>query len=81
MGLSLLNHPKEVFKGCKTGIIDLKIEKENLLQLTLPEFKTILKKEKSQRINWFSFVFWCFISAVIFLFPLLILILLLVINI
>lgn len=83
MGFSLLNHPKEVLKGYKaginsTGIIDLKIDKKALLALSISELKSIIKKEKTQKLNWFAFLFWCFISEIIFLFPLLVIISILV---
>ena len=79
MGFSLLNHPKEVLKGYKAGInsigiIDLKMEKKALLSLSISELKSIIKKGKSQKLNWFSFLFWCVFSEIVFLFPLLILI-------
>ena len=79
MGFSLLNYPKEVFKGFKTGInstgiIDLEMDKVQLTNLTISELKSIIKKEKTKNLNWVSFLFWCFICEVVFLFPLLILI-------
>ncbi|WP_298782245.1 hypothetical protein [uncultured Polaribacter sp.] len=78
MGFSLLNYPKEVFKGYKTGInsigiIDLKLDKKAILKLSITELKKIIKKEKTKKLNWFSFLFWCLISEIIFLFPFLIL--------
>ena len=83
MGFSLLNNPKEVLKGYKvginsTGIIDLKIDKKTLLNLSITELKSIIKKEKTKKLNWFSFLFWCFVSELVLLFPLLILIFILV---
>ena len=85
MGFSLLNHPKKVLKGYKsginsTGIIDLNIDKKVLLNLSLLELKTIIKKEKTQTLNWIPFLFWCFVSEVIFLFPLITLVLILIYN-
>lgn len=79
MGFSIFNHPKEVLKGYKSGInskgiIDLKMDKATLLSLSISELKIIVKKDKKQSLNWFSFLFWCFISELIFLFPVLILI-------
>ena len=79
MGFSVLNHPKEVLKGYKSGInskgiIDLKMDKATLLNLSISDLKTIIKKDKKQSLNWFSFLFWCFISTSVFLFPVLILI-------
>jgi hypothetical protein len=79
MGFSLLNHPKEVFKGYRTGInsigiIDLKIDKKNLLKLSIPILKSTIKKKKTKKLNWFLFIFWCFSSLFFFLFPLVLLI-------
>lgn len=83
MGFSLLNHPKEVLKGYKSGInsigiIDLEIDKKALLNLSIDELKSIIQKKKTKNLNWFSFLFWFFVSEVVFLFPLLILISILV---
>ena len=77
MGFSLLNHPKEVFKGYNAGIntrgiVDLRMEKEVLLNLSISELKKIIKKDKIKKLNWFQFLFWCFISEIVVLFPLLI---------
>lgn len=74
MGFSLLTHPKEVFKGYKIGIntkgvIDLKIEKETLLKLSVSELKTLIKKDKTKRLNWFQFLLWSFTSIIVVLFP------------
>lgn len=85
MGFSLLNHPKEVLKGYKaginsTGIIDLEMDKKTLLELSISELKAKIKKEKTQHINWFSFLFWCFVSQIIFLFPVFILIIILTLT-
>jgi hypothetical protein len=79
MGFSLLVFPKEVLRGFKAGInskgiVDLKMSKKELLQIPVSELKKNLKKEKVKKINWFSFLFWCFISEVILFSPLLILI-------
>ncbi|WP_298878856.1 hypothetical protein [uncultured Polaribacter sp.] len=81
MGFSLLIHPKEILKGYKTGlntkgIIDLKINKEDLLKLSIPELKEIIKKDETTKMNWLLFIFWSLISTTIVLFPLIILILL-----
>lgn len=83
MGFSLLNYPKEVYKGYKVGInsigiIDLKINKEALLNMSIPELKETIKKDKTKKFNWFNFLFWCFISELTFLFPFLILIAILI---
>ncbi len=79
MGFSFLNYPKEVLNGYKKGInvigiIDLKIEKNALLNLSIDELKTIIKKKKPIKMNtlqWVLFVFWITISEIIVLSPLL----------
>ena len=83
MGFSLLLYPKEVLKGYKAGIntvgiIDLKIEKETLLNLSILELKKLIKKDKTRKLNWFTFLFWCLISELIVLFPLILMILVIV---
>lgn len=80
MGFSLLLYPKEVLKGYKTGIntagiVDLKLEKKALLNLSILELKERIKKDKRRKLNWFTFLFWCFISKLVVLFPLILIIL------
>jgi hypothetical protein len=82
MGFSLLNYPIEVYKGYKAGInnkgiIDLDIEKATLLNLTIPELKTIIQKEKTRKVNWFKFLLWCFNSLLVLIFPIIILVIIL----
>jgi hypothetical protein len=79
MGFSILIYPKEVFRGYKsgintTGIIDLNIDKEALLKMSVSDLKERIKKDEIQQLNWFLFVLWAFTTAFIFLFPFLILI-------
>jgi hypothetical protein len=79
MGFSLLIHPKEVLKGFKEGIntigiVDLNMQKEALLILSISELKTMIKKDKAKQLNWFQFLFWSLTSVFIVLFPVLILI-------
>lgn len=79
MGFSLLNYPKEVFKGYKAGlqckgIIDLKMPKEVLLNLSLHQLKSFIKKDETKRLDWFQFLFWSFLSIFIVLFPFLLII-------
>lgn len=79
MGFCLLNYPKEVIKGYKAGInsigvIDLKIEKETLLRMSVSELSKRIKKDKNRRIHWGKFLFWGLISELVFLFPLLFLV-------
>ncbi|MDA9339356.1 hypothetical protein N9Q68_00115 [Polaribacter sp.] len=79
MGFTLFIYPKEVFKGYKAGlntigIIDLKIEKEVLLEMSVSELNKQIKKDKIEKINWFQFLFWVFTSTLVFVSPLLVLI-------
>ncbi|WP_298766339.1 hypothetical protein [uncultured Polaribacter sp.] len=79
MGFSLLNHPKQLLKGYKTGIntkniLDLQLKKDTLLQLPISDLKTALQKEHATPMNWLVFLFWCFTSLIVFLFPLLLII-------
>ena len=79
MGFSLLNNPKQVLKGYKTGInaigiIDLKKTKKELLNLSVQELKELITVKKTKKMNWFSFLFWGMLSQLIFLFPFLFLI-------
>jgi len=81
MGFSLFNYPKEVLKGYKKGllydgVLDMKISKEELLRLNVEEINNMLLKEKPQQFNLFTYIFWCFVSSVTFLFPFLLLLIL-----
>ncbi len=83
MGFSVLNHPKDVLKGYKTGInsigiIDLNLQKEQLFNMPLANLKSLIKKEKTVSVNWFLFVFWILLSLFTFLFPLLLLLTILI---
>jgi hypothetical protein len=74
MGFSLLNYPKEVFKGYKTGInnkgiIDVNIPEKELLNFSKSELLSVLQKEKIKKVNWFYFLFWSFTSVLFFAFP------------
>ena len=78
MGIGLLKNPKEVFRGYtiginSIGIIDLNMSKKELLQLEVSELRNYIKKEKSKKLNWVTFLFWCLISEFVLLFPLFIL--------
>lgn len=85
MGFSFLNYPKEVYKGYKAGlkckgIIDLKLSKTQLLNLSINELKQLIAKKKPTKMNVFQgsiFFLWVLISEVIFLFPFLLIITLL----
>ncbi len=77
MLIGLFLHPSEVYKGFKEGLqhdslIDSKIPKEELFNLSISQLKNRLKKSKSVKFNWFYFLFWCLMSGTITLFPVLI---------
>jgi hypothetical protein len=79
MFVGLILHPKEVYNGFKEGLqseslIDSKIPKEELLSLTISQLKNRLKRAKAIKLNWLSFLFWCFASLLISLFPLFVLV-------
>lgn len=79
MGFSLLNYPKEVLKGYRTGlknkgILDINLEKEVIFNKSLEELKTILKQKNPKTFHSFTYLFWCVVSLIIFLFPLLLII-------
>lgn len=79
MFVGLFLHPKEIYNGFKEGLqyeslIDSKIPKEELLNLSIAQLKNRLKKKESVKFNWFSFLFWCFMSIVLSLFPLFVLV-------
>ncbi len=84
MGFSLLNYPTEVINGYKeglkvTGIIDLKLSKEQLLQLTISQVKEKIKRKHPLKMNIFQrciFLFWVSISLLSVLFPLVLLLIL-----
>lgn len=84
MGFSLLSYPTEVIRGYKeglkvTGIIDLKLSKEQLLQLTIFELKHKIKRKHPLKMNAFQksvFIFWVSISVLSVLFPLILLVIL-----
>ncbi|WP_299046680.1 hypothetical protein [uncultured Polaribacter sp.] len=78
MGFSVLNHPKDVLKGYKTGInsigiINLNLQKKQLLNMPVDNLKSLIKKEETISFNWVLFVFWVLLSLIIFLSPLLLL--------
>lgn len=79
-GFSLLNYPKQVLKGYKAGlkcrgVIDLDISKKDILQLSTKEVREKITKQQPTKFNWLIFIFWCLMSQIVFLFPLLILVL------
>ncbi|MBD0403282.1 hypothetical protein [Flammeovirga sp. EKP202] len=81
MGYVLWMHPKSVLEGFKKGlndkgVIDLKISKEDFMKMEFDELKSLIKKDKKTTMGlaqWAQFIFWIFVSEVVFLFPLLLL--------
>ena len=77
MGYSLWIHPKAVFDGFKKGlnaigIIDLKISKADFMKMEFDELERITRKSNPTEmgiVQWLQFIFWSFISEVVFLFP------------
>ncbi|MBA6155898.1 hypothetical protein H3Z83_05105 [Tenacibaculum sp. S7007] len=84
MGFCLLNYPKKVIQGYKSGlqsrgIVDLQITKQELLNLSIDELKEKIAKKKPTKMNilqWAIFLFWILVSQIIFLFPFLLIIVL-----
>ena len=80
MGYSFWIHPKAVFNRFKKGLNDigiicLKISESDFMKMEFEELQKITKKEESTEmgiIQWIEFIFWCVISQMIFLFPLII---------
>lgn len=77
MGFSLLNYPKDVFKGYKAGIntigiVDLKLSKQELLVLSIDHLKKKIQKKKNIKMDilqYLIFTFWILVSLIVFLFP------------
>jgi len=82
-GFSLWIYPKAVFLGFKKGlsskgIINLKLDKNDLMKMELDELINITKKEKQTKmtfIKWVEFLFWILISQIVFFTPLIVLVL------
>jgi hypothetical protein len=76
MGFSLLNYPEQVLKGYtiglkNKGILDINLEKEVVLNKTLDDLKRLIKKKNPKPFSKLTYLFWRFVSLLIFLFPLL----------
>lgn len=74
MGYSLLRHPKEVWKGYSAGLsciglIDLKISKEALLNMSITEVRQQIQKQTPTTFYWSIFLWWCFWSLIVVFFP------------
>ena len=77
MGYSLWIYPKAVFNGFKKGlnaigIIELKISKADFMRMEFEELERIPRKSNPTEMgiaHWLQFIFWSFISEVVFLFP------------
>ena len=82
MGYSLWMYPKAVFNGFKKGlntigIIELKISKVDFMRMEFEELERITRKRNPTKmgiVNWLQFIFWSFISEVVFLFPFILLV-------
>ena len=82
MGYSLWLYPKAVFNGFKkglnnVGIIDLNISKPDFMKMEYDKLVSITQKTNTTKmglLQWLQFIFWCSVSQIIFLFPLLCLI-------
>lgn len=81
MGYGLWLYPKAIFKGFKKGlnnigIIDLKFSKSDFMSMEYEHLIKITTKNKTTKmglVQWFSFLFWCLISQIVLLFPLILL--------
>lgn len=84
MGYGIWLYPKDIFLGYKKGltnkgIIDLKISKQQFLEMELTELVSLTKKDKpksSRFIQNLSFLFWVIISQFILLAPIILILLL-----
>ncbi|TCP21907.1 hypothetical protein EV195_11520 [Tenacibaculum skagerrakense] len=80
MGFGLLTYPKQTISGYKKGLnydglIDKKIPKEKLMNLTIPEINKLLLKPTPKKINYSIFCLWNIISILIVISPILLIIL------
>ena len=78
MGFSLLIHSKEVIKGYKeglvvNGVINLDIEKEKLLQLTITQVEQLIRKEKPVPFHKLKYILFCTFSILVVITPILLL--------
>jgi len=88
MGYSLWIHPRAVIKGFKKGVneigvIDLSINKSDFMKMEFNQLKTITKRTKRIEIgmwHWIQFLFWCLVSQLILLSPIILMIALLMLN-
>ncbi len=74
-GFSFLLHPKEVFRGYKqgllcNGVIDLKISKKEILNLSISDVKNLIKRKQPKQFNWFVFLFWILTAELVVFLPL-----------
>ncbi|CAL2090230.1 conserved hypothetical protein [Tenacibaculum sp. 190524A05c] len=81
MGFGLFTHPKDVLNGYKkglnyTGLIDRKIPKNEIMNLTLEEVNHLLLKNETQSFNSLTFGLWSLVSIIIMTFPLLLMVIL-----
>ncbi|CAL2087770.1 hypothetical protein [Tenacibaculum sp. 190524A05c] len=81
MGFGLFTHPKDVLNGYKkglnyTGLIDRKIPKNEIMNLTLKEVDHLLLKKETQTFSSLTFGLWSLVSIIIMTFPLLLVVIL-----
>lgn len=81
MGFGLFTHHKDVLNGYKkglnyTGLIDRKIPKNEIMNLTLEEVDHLLLKNETQTFNSLTFGLWSLLSIIIMTFPLLLVVIL-----
>ena len=81
MGFGLFTHPKDVLNGYKkglnyTGLIDRKIPKNEIMNLTLEEVDHLLLKNETQTFSSLTFGLWSLVSIIIMTFPLLLVVIL-----
>jgi hypothetical protein len=87
MGYGIWLYPKDIYLGYKKGlsnkgIIDLKISKQQILEMELNELVSLTKKDKSNRFGILQnliFIVWAIISQIVLLAPILLIILVIVI--
>lgn len=77
MGYSLWIYPKAVYLGFKKGlndigIIDLKINEADFMKMEFDHLVQITQKSTHTSMGvmqWIQFLFWCFLSQLLFLLP------------
>ena len=86
MGYSFWLYPKSILKGFvkglnDIGILDLNISESELMKIEYDQLIKLTTKEKTIEIGiaeWVQFLFWLLISQIIFLFPLILIIIVII---